>query len=127
MVLGAGLSTAGVAHATLTPTVGNPCSTRAVGTSRWLLSKFAGEGVAERAVTATRVVLALDVGEQRQPCLGLRLERASVDQLALEAGEETLGHGIIKRITYCSHGRPNSHLAAAVAEGQAGVLTSLVT
>ena len=41
---------------------------------------------------AARVVPSLDVGEQRQPCLGLGLPALAVDQLALEAGEEALGH-----------------------------------
>jgi hypothetical protein len=41
-------------------------------------------------VPAARVVPTLDVGEQRQPRLGLGLPAAAVDQFALQAGEEAL-------------------------------------
>lgn len=50
--------------------------------------------VAERAVTSSRVVPALDVAEERKPRFGLGLEDASLDQLGLDACEEALGHRV---------------------------------
>ena len=52
-------------------------------------------------------------------------EGLAIDQFALEAGEETLRHGIVVRIANRSHGKLHTHLTAAIAEGQAGVLAPL--
>ena len=49
-------------------------------------------------------------------------EGFAINEFALQAGEETLRHGVIKRIANRSHGRSHAHLTAAIAEGQAGVL-----
>ena len=46
-------------------------------------------------MTSARVVPALDVGEQRQPSLGLGLPTAPVAQLAFKRGDEALGHRVL--------------------------------
>jgi hypothetical protein len=46
---------------------------------------------AERRMAAPRVVPAFDIREERYTSFGLTAEAASVDELALEAGEEALG------------------------------------
>ena len=76
----------------------------------------------ERAVAAALVVPTFDIGEQRQPCFGLSLPAAPVDQLALERGEEALGHGVVVSVAYGSHRGSDVHLLAPVAEGDRGVL-----
>ena len=82
--------------------------------------------LAKSAVPATRVVPTLDVGEEGQARLGLGLPAAPVDELAFEAGEEALGHGVVVGVADRSHGRTNAHLLAPLAEGDAGVLATLV-
>ena len=77
-------------------------------------------------MTPPGVVPAFNPGEHCQSGLGTGFEVLAIDQFAFQASKEALRHGIIKGITDCSHGRAYTHLAAAVAEGQAGVLTSLV-
>ena len=73
-------------------------------------------------MTSPGVVPAFDPGKYCQAAFGTGFEGLAIDQFALKAGEETLRHGIIKRIAHRSHGRPHTHLAAAIAEGHAGVL-----
>ena len=73
-------------------------------------------------MTAARVVPALDVSEQRESRLGLRLETPSIDQFALEARKEALRHGVVVGVTDASHRWPHTELAAALTERQARVL-----
>ena len=73
-------------------------------------------------MTSPGVVPAFDPGKYCQAGFGTGFESFAVNEFALQAGEETLRHGIIKRIADRSHGRPHTHLAAAIAEGHAGVL-----
>ena len=54
--------------------------------------------VTERRVPAMRVVPALDPLEQRHPGFGLAPEAPAIEQLALERGEEALGHRVIVSI-----------------------------
>jgi hypothetical protein len=76
----------------------------------------------ERAVPPARVVPALDVAEQRYARLGLGRPTVPIDQLALERGEEALGHRVVVGVAHGAHRRPHAHLLAALAEGDAGVL-----
>ncbi len=71
-----------------------------------------------------RVVPSLDPLEYRNACLCLALEVASVQQLTLQGGEESLGHGVVVGVADRAHRRHDAHLAAAFAERVAGVLTA---
>ncbi len=64
--------------------------------------------------------------EERHPRLGLRGQPASVEELALERGEEALAHGVIKAIADAPERRTDVGLAAPGAEGQRRVLTPVV-
>jgi len=68
-------------------------------------------------VTTSQVVLTRDVREQRMACFGLGLETASVNELALEAGEEALGHRVVVGVADGAHRRTHAHRIAAAAEG----------
>src|SRR5687768_3928341 len=72
------------------------------------------------------VVPTLDPGEQGCSRLGLALPTAPVDQLAFEAGEEALGHGVVIGVPDRSRRGPHAHFAATAAKGDAGVLAALV-
>jgi hypothetical protein len=76
-------------------------------------------------MTSPRVVSALDPGQHCLAGFGTGFEGFAINEFTLQAGEETLGRGIVKRITDRSHGRLHTHLAAAVAERQTGVLATL--
>lgn len=54
--------------------------------------------VLDRRMPRMRVVPILDELKHGYACLGLSLERATVQQLTLEPREETLGHGIVKAV-----------------------------
>ena len=56
----------------------------------------------------------------------MRAEPAAVEQLAFEGGEEALAHGVVVAIPDRSGGRAHAGVAAALAEGDRGVLRSLV-
>ena len=77
-------------------------------------------------MTSPGVVPAFNPGEYCQAGFGTGSEGFTINEFALETSEETLRHGIIKRIANRSHGRSHAHLAAAIAEGHAGVLASLI-
>ena len=53
-------------------------------------------------------------------------EGLAVNEFALKAGEETLRHGITNASPNIPMEWPHTHLAAAIAEGHAGVLAPLV-
>ena len=53
------------------------------------------------------------------------LPAAPVDELAFQAGEEALGHGVVVGIAHTAHRRANAHPLAALAEVHAGVLAAL--
>lgn len=83
-----------------------------------------GTAVAEGAVQAARVVPALDVLEDGTAKPRPGLPRTCVDQLALDGGEEALGHGVVPALT--GHADREHH---AVGPGQlpvvpTGVLTN---
>src|SRR3954452_13967941 len=77
-------------------------------------------------MTPPGVVPAFDPGEHCQAGFGTGFEGFAVDEFALETSEEALSHGVVVRIADRSHGRLHTHLAAAVAKGQASILAPLV-
>ena len=62
-----------------------------------------GREIAERRMTPTRIVEALDEIEDRDPCLDLRLEAMSLKKLAFERGEEALTHGVVVGVSDRAH------------------------
>ena len=54
------------------------------------------------------------------------VEADSVEELALEAGEEALGHGVVMAAPDRAHRGDDPRLAAPLPEGQRGVLAALV-
>lgn len=72
------------------------------------------------------VVPSFNPGEDGDVCLGLGLPAASGDELALQAGKEALGHGVVVGIASTVHGGAHTHVLTALAKGQTGVLAALV-
>lgn len=72
------------------------------------------------------VVPALDVAEQGHAGLGLGFKDVAFNQFTFERGEEALGHGIVVGIAHAAGRRFDTHFRAALAEGHAGVLATLV-
>jgi hypothetical protein len=50
----------------------------------------------------------------------------AVEQLALQGGEEALGHRVVQRVADAAHRGDQAGLLEATAERQAGVLTAVV-
>ncbi len=75
---------------------------------------------------AVGVVPALDEVEDHHPRFGLGFETPTVDQLAFQRREETLCHGVVVGISHRAHGWFHVHLATPKAEGNRGVLGTLV-
>ena len=73
-----------------------------------------------------RIVPALDELEDGHAGLRLGLELPPIEQLALQGGEEALAHRIVVGIANRPHRRPDAGFLAAQAEGDRGVLRSLV-
>jgi hypothetical protein len=71
---------------------------------------------------AARIVKAFDELEDGDARLGVRPEPPPVEQLTFEGGEEAFRHGIVVSVADRAHRRADAHLAAALAEGQRGVL-----
>ena len=65
-----------------------------------------------------RVVLTLDVGEQRQSRFGLGLSDLAIDELAFKAREEALGHRVVIDMAH------RVHLLATCAKGDARLLAA---
>lgn len=82
--------------------------------------------VDQNALAAAYDVPGLDPRERRQARFGLGLPALAVDQFALAAGEESLGHRLVVGITHAADRRGALLLPAALAEGDAGVLAALV-
>src|SRR5487761_941988 len=72
----------------------------------WRLHAEAGQ--AERGVAALGVVVALDEVEDLHACLRSGVEGLAVEQLALEGGEEGLGHRVVEAIATSAHGPPDN-------------------
>src|SRR5712692_7460141 len=81
---------------------------------------------AQPGVAALSVVEALDVVEDLKPGFGPSLDAPAVQQLALEAGEERLRHGVVKAIPTAANGLNQACLPDPTAVGQAAVLAALV-
>ena len=73
-------------------------------------------------MTPVRVVPGLNPGKDRQACLGVRLPSPPINEFALQAGKETLGHGVVVGVADTAHGRANAHFFASVAKRHTGVL-----
>ena len=54
-------------------------------------------------MTPTRIVEALDEIEDRDPCLGLRLEPTPLKKLAFERSEEAFAHGVVVSVSDRAH------------------------
>src|SRR5262249_24559955 len=85
-----------------------------------------GRHAPECRMASPRVVPTLDIREGRHRRLGFRSEAAPIDELALETGEEALGHCVVVGVSDASHRGSHAHLAATLAERDAGVLATLV-
>ena len=66
-------------------------------------------------MTAQWVVPSLDPSEDRQACLGLCFPGTPVDQFALQAGKEALGHGVVIGVAHRAHGRFDPHFFTPLA------------
>ena len=64
-----------------------------------------------------RIVPALDEVEDGHSGVGLGREAATVQQFALEGGEEALTEGVVVGVPHAPHGRSDARLAAAEPEG----------
>ena len=73
-------------------------------------------------MAAMRIVPTLDEFEDCHARFYLGFEAAAVEQFTFERGEETLAHGVIETIADRAHRGLHAGLAAALAEGERGVL-----
>ena len=62
-----------------------------------------GREIAERRMTPTRIVEAFDEIEDDDPCFGLRLEPAPLEELAFEGSKEALAHGVVISVSDRAH------------------------
>src|SRR5690606_30774484 len=81
---------------------------------------------AECGMAPARVVPAFDVREQGKARLGFGLEASTVDKLALETREEARRDRVVGGVAHAAHRGPNTELGAALAEGNTGVLRTLI-
>ncbi len=63
------------------------------------------------------IVPSLDEFEYGPACFGMRAEAGSVDELALQGGEEALAHGVVIAVADRAHGGPHAGPATAGSEG----------
>src|ERR1043165_6868118 len=77
-------------------------------------------------MAAPFIIEAFDEGERRVARLGLCLEPAASEQLALKRGEEALAHGIVVCVADRTHRGAHARVTAAVAELDRAVLRTLV-
>ena len=82
--------------------------------------------VADRRVATTGIVPALDVVEDGEAGVSVTAERRAVNQLALERGEDALGHGVVVAVTDIAHGHADPEGLAAHPEGQRRVLRPVI-
>src|SRR3569623_52894 len=73
-------------------------------------------------MAAPFIIEAFDEGERRVARLGLCLEPAASEQLALKRGEEALAHGIVVCVAARTHRGAHARVTAAVAELDRAVL-----
>ena len=77
-------------------------------------------------MTPSWVIPAFDPGKYCEASFDTGFEGSTINEFTLQTGKEALRHGVVVCIAHCSHRRSHAHLAAAIAEGQAGVLAPLV-
>src|SRR5712691_1487246 len=77
-------------------------------------------------MAAMGVVPALDELKHGHARFDLGFEAAAVEQFAFERGKEALAHRVIEALTDRAHRGSHAGLAAALAEGDRSVLTTLV-
>src|ERR1700736_3095298 len=77
-------------------------------------------------MAAMRIVPTLDEFEDGHARFYLGFEAAAVEQFAFERGKEALAHRVIEAIADRAHRGSHAGLAAALAEGERSVLTTLV-
>ena len=75
-----------------------------------------GRSVIERGMTASRVVPTFDEVESRDAGIGLGPETVTIQQLALEGGEETLAHRVVVGVADTAHRLPDVGFTTATAE-----------
>ncbi len=75
---------------------------------------------------SARIVPRFDEIENGHACLGLIPEALSFDQLGLEGGEEALAHRVVVGVTDRAHRKTDACLFAPQAEGDRGVLSTLI-
>ena len=85
-----------------------------------------GRAVAQRGVSAMRVVPTFQPREHGHPCLDLTAKALPVDHFALKSCKKRLRHRIVVRIADRSHGGHDAGFATAFAERVAGVLAPMV-
>ena len=84
-------------------------------------SKYAGWQTPVERQRAYRLVL-----EARHAGVGLGRALAAIEELALEGGEQALGHRVVVALAHRSDRRNDAHLAAACAERIRRILAPLV-
>src|SRR5262245_55995524 len=84
-----------------------------------------GRQVAERGMTPTRIVPALEMVEDREAGHRWGGEAVAIQQLALERREEALTEGIVVGIADRAHQGLHARLPAAQPKGDQGVLPKL--
>ena len=77
-------------------------------------------------MASVRVIPALEPLEDGHPRLGVALKPTSVQHLALQRGEETLGHGVVVCIASGPHRGHHPGFAAPLPKRVARVLTAAV-
>ncbi len=77
-------------------------------------------------VTAMGIVPGFDKLEDSHSAFRLCLEPASVEEFALQGGEEAFTQNVVEAVSDRSGGRPHLGLLAPLPEGDRSILTSLV-
>src|SRR5260370_10200438 len=77
-------------------------------------------------MTALTVVEDFDVLEERRAGRDVGRERLARQQLALERGEEALGHGVVVPVPDRAHRAADPHRLTALPEQERGVLPAMV-
>jgi hypothetical protein len=81
---------------------------------------------AQGRVPTVEVVPALEELEHRPAGLLLVFEASAIEQLALQGGKEALAQSVVEAVAHRAHRGANPRLTATLAEGQGGVLCTLI-
>ena len=82
--------------------------------------------VADRGMTSMRFIPTLDPLKDRQLRLRLRVEATPIEQFTLQRGKKRFRHRVIVGIADRTDRQHDTHFAAALAEGEARILTTVV-